>query len=108
MTASSATDASATAIELSIVIPVYNEEASLERALRGLGAEVRTLERPGEILLCANGCVDQTSPIANELMNTFAPEIKWIKWPEPDYGDARRLRPQRSPLELAHALALPA
>ena len=83
-------------IDLSIVIPVYNEEAILERALRGLVAEVRSLERPFEILLCANGCVDETIPIATELMETFAPEIKVIKCPEPDYGAALRLGIQSS------------
>ena len=77
-------------IELSIVIPVYNEESILERALRGLVAEVRTLNRSFELLLMANGCVDMTVSIAHELIEEFE-EIQLIECPEPNYGAALRL-----------------
>jgi len=75
---------------LSIVIPVYNEEAILERALRGLIAEVRTLGRPFEVLVATNGCRDQTVAIAQELMTEF-PEIVVLECPVPDYGAALKL-----------------
>lgn len=76
--------------ELSIVIPVYNEEPIVERALRALVAEVRTLERPFEVIVAANGCVDDTVPIVRELMQTFE-EIVLLECPTPDYGAALRL-----------------
>lgn len=76
--------------ELSIVIPVYNEEPILERAVRGLIAEVRTLGRSFELLLCANGCTDMTVVIAKELMEEF-PELVLLECPEPNYGAALRL-----------------
>ena len=76
--------------ELSIVIPVYNEEAIIERALRGLIGEVRTLGRSFEVIVTANGCRDMTVHIAQELMDEF-PEIVVLESPEPDYGAALRL-----------------
>jgi glycosyltransferase involved in cell wall biosynthesis len=76
--------------ELSIVIPVYNEEPILERALRGLIAEVRTLGRSFEVLLAANGCTDMTMVIARELMDEF-PELTLLECPEPNYGAALKL-----------------
>lgn len=76
--------------ELSIVIPVYNEEPILERALRGLIAEVRTLGRPFEVLVCANGCTDMTTVIAKELMGEF-PELLLVECPTPNYGAALKL-----------------
>lgn len=76
--------------ELSIVIPVYNEEAILERQLRRLIDEVRALERPFELLLAANGCRDQTVPIARELAEEV-PELLVLESAEPNYGRALRL-----------------
>ncbi len=76
--------------EISIVIPVYNEEAILERALRGLIGSVRTLERPFEVVLATNGCRDMTIPIAKDLMLEF-PELTVLECPTPNYGAALRL-----------------
>lgn len=83
-------DVSAPAPELSIVIPVYNEEPILERALRGLIGEVRTLGRTFEVLLCANGCRDMTTVIARELMEELE-ELALIECPTPNYGAALKL-----------------
>lgn len=83
-------DAGTVSPELSIVIPVYNEEPILERALRGLIAEVRTLQRPFEVLLCANGCTDMTTVIARELMQEL-PELTLLECPTPNYGAALKL-----------------
>jgi cellulose synthase/poly-beta-1,6-N-acetylglucosamine synthase-like glycosyltransferase len=77
--------------ELSVVIPVYNEEAILERQLRRLVEEMRTLKRPFEVLVSANGCKDQTVPIATELMRGDLPELAVLSSPEPNYGAALRL-----------------
>ena len=78
-----------TPIEISIVIPVYNEEAILEGALRRLIPQVRDMERPFELILAANGCVDSTLVIADELSEIF-PEIVILDSPEPNYGKALR------------------
>jgi glycosyltransferase AglD len=75
---------------ISVVIPVYNEEAILERAVRRFLDELKALERPFELLLCANGCVDQTVAIATELMQQHA-EVAILVSPQPDYGSALRL-----------------
>jgi glycosyltransferase involved in cell wall biosynthesis len=79
------------ASQLSVVIPVYNEEAILERQLRTLVDELRSLKRPFEVLVCANGCRDQTVPIAQELMRGELPEIAVLEIPDPNYGAALRL-----------------
>ncbi len=76
-------------IEISIVIPVYNEEAILEGALRKLIPQVREMNRPFELILAANGCVDSTLVIADELSEIF-PEIVIFNSPEPNYGKALR------------------
>jgi glycosyltransferase AglD len=76
--------------ELSVVIPVYNEEAILEHQVRALVSELRTLKRPFEVLLSANGCVDDTVQIAQELMKEL-PELALLVSPEPNYGAALRL-----------------
>lgn len=82
-------NSSDTGIDLSIVIPIYNEEAILEGALRRLIPQVRDMERPFELVLAANGCVDSTITIANELAGLF-PEIVILESPEPNYGLALR------------------
>ncbi len=76
-------------IEISIVIPVYNEEAILEGALRKLIPQVREMNRPFELILAANGCIDSTLIIADELSEIF-PEIVIFNSPEPNYGKALR------------------
>jgi glycosyltransferase involved in cell wall biosynthesis len=78
-----------TPLEISIVIPVYNEEAILEGALRRLIPQVREMNRPFELILAANGCVDSTLIIADELADIF-PEIVILDSPEPNYGKALR------------------
>jgi glycosyltransferase involved in cell wall biosynthesis len=76
--------------EISIVIPVYNEEAILESAVRHHIPEVRELGRSFELILAANGCVDMTIPIIRELMDIF-PELVLLECPEPNYGAALKL-----------------
>jgi glycosyltransferase AglD len=78
------------ALALSVVIPVYNEEAILERQVRRLLAELHSLKRPFELILATNGCRDETVPIARELMGEI-PELVVLESPEPNYGAALRL-----------------
>ncbi len=77
------------ALALSVVIPVYNEEAIVEGALIGYLAALRELERPFELIVSANGCRDQTVPIVRELMSSH-PELKLLESQTPDYGRALR------------------
>lgn len=74
-------------IDLSLVIPVYNEEAILEHQLRRLVAELRELGRPFEVIVAANGCRDQTVPLVRELMRDL-PEVVVLELPVANYGAA--------------------
>jgi hypothetical protein len=87
------------ALELSFVIPVYNEEAILERQVRRFVDELRTLKRPFELILAANGCRDSTVPIARELAREL-PEIVVLELAKPNYGAALRagIESARGPL----------
>jgi glycosyltransferase involved in cell wall biosynthesis len=76
--------------QLSIVIPVYNEETILVSAVENLVPRVRALGRSFELLLAANGCRDNTIPLARELSARF-PEVKLLECPTPNYGAALKL-----------------
>ena len=76
--------------ELSVVIPIYNEEAILEASVTELIAE---LERAGlefEIVLAENGSRDRTVAIAEQLAERFPGHLRWFSYPEPNYGGALR------------------
>ncbi|MCC7075383.1 MAG: glycosyltransferase [Deltaproteobacteria bacterium] len=77
-------------IDLSLVIPVFNEEAILEHQLRRLVGELRELRRPFEVIVAANGCRDQTVAVVRELMRDF-PELAVLELPEPNYGAALKI-----------------
>ena len=90
-TAKAAADARIiTAPQLSIIIPVYNEEAILEEAVRRLVDEVRAVGCSFELILSANGCRDGTVPLAELLMGDV-PELVLLRTDEPNYGRALRL-----------------
>jgi glycosyltransferase involved in cell wall biosynthesis len=74
---------------LSIVIPVYNEEAIVESSLLRYLAGLEALGRPYELIVAANGCRDQTVPIVRELMTTW-PTLRLHERETPDYGRALR------------------
>ncbi len=76
--------------QLSIVIPVYNEEQILEEAVTALVGKVRGLGRSFELILAANGCRDRTIPLAMELSQKF-PEVRLLECPTPNYGAALKL-----------------
>lgn len=76
--------------ELSVVIPIYNEESILEASVSELIAE---LERAGlefEIVLAENGSRDRTVAIAEQLAERFPAHLRWFSYPEPNYGGALR------------------
>ena len=74
---------------LSVVIPVYNEEAIIEGALQRYLQGLDELERDVEVIVAANGCRDQTVPIVRELMAVW-PMLRLLESPTPDYGRALR------------------
>lgn len=75
--------------ELSVIIPVYNEEAILEVAVRALVAKLEGLGRTFEILLCENGSVDDTAIIAQHLSRELD-GVKVLRSATPNYGLALR------------------
>lgn len=75
--------------DVSIVIPVYNEEAILQSAIAGLTEALEGVPWTYEIILAENGSRDRTTEIAHKLMHRH-PELRIIHAPEPDYGKALR------------------
>jgi glycosyltransferase involved in cell wall biosynthesis len=74
--------------EVSIVIPVYNEEGILREAVSelraGLGSELNY-----EIILAENGSKDSTAELASHLAAEM-PEVRTFSLGEPNYGKALR------------------
>ena len=75
--------------ELSILIPIYNEAEILERAVRGLIAELANRPWSYEIILCENGSRDATREIGAALASEF-PALSILSYHEPNYGGALR------------------
>ncbi|HEY1100784.1 MAG TPA: glycosyltransferase [Myxococcota bacterium] len=76
-------------VALSVVIPVYNEEAIVEGALLRYLADLVALERSFELIVSANGCVDGTVGIVTDLMTSW-PQLRLLDSDTPDYGRALR------------------
>ena len=82
--------------DVSIVIPVYNEEGILREAvtelLDGLGAVRQALGAPElsfEVILAENGSRDATAEVAAHLASE-RPEVRTFSLGEPNYGKALR------------------
>lgn len=82
--------------DVSIVIPVYNEEGILREAvtelLDGLDAVRKALHAPEltfEVILAENGSRDRTAELAAHLSDE-RPEIRSFSLGEPNYGKALR------------------
>jgi glycosyltransferase involved in cell wall biosynthesis len=82
--------------DVSIVIPVYNEEGILREAvtelLHGLDSVRIALDEPGltfEIIIAENGSSDRTVELAEHLANEM-PEVRMFSLGEPNYGKALR------------------
>ncbi|MFW5968679.1 MAG: glycosyltransferase family 2 protein [Persicimonas sp.] len=89
--ASGAAD-SAEDVDVSIVIPIYNEEGILSASIADLTeklADDPRWDHSYEIILAENGSNDDTIPVARELMERH-PELDLMHNPEPDYGLALR------------------
>lgn len=84
-----ATRAAADAPRVSIVIPVYNEQAILRAAVVDLRERLAPFGWSYEIILAENGSRDETLVIAAELARKY-PEVRFFSMGEPNYGGALR------------------
>ncbi len=75
--------------EISIVIPVYNEERILEAAVTELLERLRPLGWRFELILAENGSKDSTPRLAEALAERL-PEVRTLSVGEPNYGLALR------------------
>ncbi len=74
---------------ISIVIPVYNEEAILEAAVKDLVDRLQAFDFTYEIILAENGSRDRTVQLAEELAARF-PQVRTFSLGEPNYGKGLR------------------
>lgn len=74
---------------VSIVIPIYNEEAILHSSVVDLIDRLGELDWPYEIILAENGSKDATVRLAEELSERF-PQVRTFSLGEPNYGKALR------------------
>lgn len=74
---------------ISIVIPVYNEEAILRTAVVDLIDRLSTLPWSYELVIAENGSTDRTADTSAELAKRFA-QIVCLHTDEPNYGKALR------------------
>jgi len=76
-------------ILVSVVIPVYNEEALLYSSVAELIEKLGEFSFPYEIILSENGSTDKTREIGFELERKH-PQVRILTSPEPNYGKAMR------------------
>lgn len=74
---------------VSIVIPVYNEEAILQAAIVDLRENLKALPWSYEIIVAENGSTDRTIAIAQALADKYD-EVRHFSVGEPNYGLALR------------------
>jgi glycosyltransferase involved in cell wall biosynthesis len=75
--------------EITIIIPIHNEEGILPSAVNDLLARLPDLNRSFEIILAENGSTDQTVAIAEGLVEKHK-EVTVFSSDKPDYGFALR------------------
>lgn len=75
--------------EVSIVIPVHDEEAILHAAVVDLRARLEGADFVYEVLLAENGSRDGTVTVARALSDRY-PEVGWFSCPTANYGEALR------------------
>jgi glycosyltransferase involved in cell wall biosynthesis len=77
---------------ISIVIPIYNEQAILHAAVVDLRERLKPLGWSYEIILAENGSRDRTIEIAQELADKYSDtaggQVRFISMGEPNYGKA--------------------
>ncbi len=72
---------------VSILIPIYNEEAILEESVRDLVAGLAPYGIPYELVLCENGSKDRTVEVGERLCAEL-PMLRLLRCPIPNYGAA--------------------
>ena len=82
-------DTTGTGPFISIVIPVYNEEAILRAAVVDLVDRLSAFPWSYELVLAENGSTDRTVEVAAELAERFD-QLGWRHTEEPNYGKALR------------------
>lgn len=75
--------------QVSIVIPVYNEEGILRAAITDLRSELAPLGWSYELIICENGSSDQTRALAEHLAAEMG-QVRALSSDEPNYGLALR------------------
>lgn len=75
--------------DVSIIIPVYNEEGILRESVTDLAEAMKQFAFTYEIVLAENGSKDNTVEIGKELEGEF-PQVRMMHNEEPDYGLALR------------------
>lgn len=85
--------------EVSILIPVYDEEAILHAAVLELRERLAGTDIAYELWLCENGSRDATVQVARELSERFG-EVHTFSVGEPNYGLALRRGIERARGEL--------
>jgi glycosyltransferase involved in cell wall biosynthesis len=76
-------------LDLSIVIPVFNEEGILREAVTELHRELLEFDHSFEIIVAENGSTDGTKAVAAHLADEM-PEVRVLSVDEPNYGKALR------------------
>ncbi|MEN6372278.1 MAG: dolichyl-phosphate beta-glucosyltransferase [Armatimonadota bacterium] len=77
-------------IYLSVVIPAYNEERTLDGTVREIWAYLRDLELTYEILIVNDGSLDSTKDIAEKLSNEL-PFVRMVDY-SPNRGKGSAVR----------------
>jgi glycosyltransferase involved in cell wall biosynthesis len=72
---------------VTIVIPVYNEEAILQSAIVDLLDRLRNVSWTYEIVIAENGSRDATVDLAQKLAARF-PQVRTFSFGQPNYGGA--------------------
>ena len=75
--------------KVTIVIPIYNEEALVYASVAELVDKLKEFSFAYEIILAENGSTDKTREIGFELERKF-PQVKLMSSAEPNYGKALR------------------
>lgn len=81
--------------EVSVVIPVYNEEAILHAAVVELRENLHDLGQSYEIVLAENGSRDRTRSVLEKLSARY-PQVRHFSIGEPNYGAALRAGIERA------------
>jgi len=74
-------------IDISVVIPVYNEEKIISDSLEELHKMLSGFGRSFEIIISENGSTDRTKELLSELATKFD-NVKYLTSDTPDYGAA--------------------